>query len=164
MELADCPWQPDNEVFMEDCHNYKGWYNILYLAVVNNFYMFVDAKLGRPGGMADSTVTQNSYFYAGMTEDQKGWLGEEGVLVNDEACGISRFIMVPYTGTNLTTIKWFNFCFSSIIMFVEQVFGMTSLIYMAIFCARCQLFLLHNNNNKIFMCRNTYFSAEILVR
>jgi hypothetical protein len=110
---------------MEDFHNYKGWYSILCIALVNSFYMFVDAEVGRPGRMADSTATQLSYFYEQITKDREGWLGKDGVLVSDGACGISDFIMVPYPGTILTNKQlWFNFCFSSTRMFVEQVFGM----------------------------------------
>eukprot|EP00873_Tetraselmis_striata_P028037 jgi/Tetstr1/448301/TSEL_035587.t1 len=43
------PWQPDCENYMEDLHNYKGWYSILVVAMVNSFYMFVDAEVGRLG-------------------------------------------------------------------------------------------------------------------
>ena len=119
------PWQPDSEVSMEDFHNYKGWYSILCVAVVNSFYMFVDAEVGRPGRMSDSTATQNAAFFKGMTQDSEGWLGEHGILLSDGACGISSFIMTPYPGTLLTNKQqWFNFCFSSTRMYVEQVFGM----------------------------------------
>ena len=120
-----CPFQPDSAEFMEDFHNYKGWYSLLCVALVNSFYMFMDAEVGRPGRMADSTATQLSYFYEQITIDREGWLGKNGVLVSDGACGISDFIMVPYPGTILTNKQqWFNFCFSSTRMYVEQVFGM----------------------------------------
>ena len=119
------PWQPDLEEYMEDYHNYKGWYSILCVACVNSFYMFVDAEVGRPGRMSDSTATQLSYFYNEMLKDSDSWLGPDGLLLSDGACGIGDFIMTPYPGTQLTNKQqYFNFCLSSTRMFVEQTFGM----------------------------------------
>jgi hypothetical protein len=97
-----CPLQPGSQEFMEDLHNYKGWYNHLCVALVHNIYMFMDAEVGRPSRMADSIATQLSYFYEQITKDKDGRLGKDGVLVSDGACGISNFIMVPYPGTILT--------------------------------------------------------------
>jgi len=57
------PWAPESEEHMEQFRNYKGWYSILVVAAVNSFYMFVDADVGRPGRMSDSTATQLSHFY-----------------------------------------------------------------------------------------------------
>mmetsp|Transcript_26141 Transcript_26141/g.73206 ORF Transcript_26141/g.73206 Transcript_26141/m.73206 type:complete len:162 (-) Transcript_26141:86-571(-) len=51
------PWQPDDVEFAEHFHNYKGWYNILVVGLVNNHYMFMDAEVGRPGRMANSIAT-----------------------------------------------------------------------------------------------------------
>ena len=118
------PWAPESEDYMEQFHNYKGWYSILVVAVVNSFYMFVDAEVGRPGRMSDSTATQLSHFFNDMMRDSESWLGPHGMLLSDGACSNSDFILTPYPGTKLTNMQqWFNFCLSSTRMFVEQVFG-----------------------------------------
>eukprot|EP00951_Prasinocladus_malaysianus_P017943 scaffold142167_cov15-Prasinocladus_malaysianus.AAC.1 len=118
------PFQPESLDYMEDFHNYKGWYSILIIALVNSQYLFMDAEVGRPGRMSDSTATQLSFFYNEMLVDHEAWLGPHGVMISDGACGINDFIMTPYPGTQLTNMQqWFNFCFSSTRMFVEQVFG-----------------------------------------
>eukprot|EP00192_Tetraselmis_astigmatica_P015564 CAMPEP_0117649576 /NCGR_PEP_ID=MMETSP0804-20121206/1049_1 /TAXON_ID=1074897 /ORGANISM="Tetraselmis astigmatica, Strain CCMP880" /LENGTH=150 /DNA_ID=CAMNT_0005455329 /DNA_START=471 /DNA_END=926 /DNA_ORIENTATION=- len=65
---TDVPWKPDNKEFMAwSSNNYKGWYSIVVVAMVNGFYMFVDhAEVGHPRGpadrMSDSTATQLSNF------------------------------------------------------------------------------------------------------
>jgi len=119
------PWQPDTELFMEHFHNYKGWYSILVVAVVNSFYMFVDADVGRPGRMSDSTACQLSNFHHQISLDREKWLGPSGVLISDGAFGGADYILSPYPGVNLSAKEqYFNFCFSSTRMYVEQVFGM----------------------------------------
>ena len=119
------PFQPSSKVFMEDFHNYKGWYSILVVAVVNSFYMFVDAEVGHPGRMSDSTATLSSDFYHNFLQDREGWLGTNGMLISDGAFSAGDFVLTPYPGNALNNRQvWFNFAFSSTRMYVEQTFGM----------------------------------------
>ena len=119
------PYQPPSKVFMEDYHNYKGWYSILVVAVVNSFYMFVDAEVGNPGRMSDSTATLASDFYQNILNDREGWLGPTGLLISDGAFSAGDFVLTPFPGNNLNNRQvWFNFAFSCTRMFVEQAFGM----------------------------------------
>eukprot|EP00873_Tetraselmis_striata_P009068 jgi/Tetstr1/429332/TSEL_019250.t1 len=92
------PWQPDCEHYMEDFHNYKGWYSILVVA------MFVVAEVGRPGRMSDSTATQLSSFYQGMFEDKEGWLGPDSLLISDGACCLATPDLIPSTPTATTLV------------------------------------------------------------
>ena len=85
MNGTHVPYQPSSQLFMEDYHNYKGWYSILVVAVVNSFYMSVDAEVGNPGRMSDSTATLASDFYENMRNDRDGWLGPNGLLISDGA-------------------------------------------------------------------------------
>jgi hypothetical protein len=119
------PWQPSDAEWAEEFHNYKGWYSVLCVAIVNSFYMFVDAEVGHPGRSGDNTVTKASCFMAAIKKDPVKWLGPNGFIVSDGAFSQDDIVMTPYPlGEGMTMRKrYFNFCFSSTRIFVEQVFG-----------------------------------------
>jgi len=100
------PWQPDSLEFMEDFHNYKGWYSILVVAVVNNFYMFVDSEVGNPGRMSDPM--RESFFFQDMKRDREGWLGPNELMITDGAFSSGEFVLTPFPGTNLKNLKCFS--------------------------------------------------------
>jgi hypothetical protein len=120
------PWAPDDADWMEEFHNYKGWYSVLCVAVVNSFYMFVDAEVGHPGRASDSHVTSISSFWEDIQANVEEWLGPNGMLISDGAFGLSDIVLTPYPRHAGMTGKrrWFNFCFSSTRIYVEQIFGM----------------------------------------
>ena len=85
----------------------------------------VDAEVGNPGRMSDSTTTLASDFYENMRNDREGWLGPNGLLISDGAFSAGDFVLTPFPGQQLNNRQaWFNFAFRSTRMFVEQAFGM----------------------------------------
>lgn len=99
----DIPWQPDNEMYVEDFHNYKGWYSILVVELVNNHYMFAYAEVGRPNRISHSTATHVSYFNREMQRDNDLWLVSDGILIGDGGgCGMGDFITTLYPCRILT--------------------------------------------------------------
>jgi hypothetical protein len=120
------PWQPEDKAWKQEFHNYKGWYSVLCVFVVNSYYMFVSGEVGHPGRSGDSTVTKNSWFMEEIRKDPVKWLGKEnGLIVSDGGLGMDDLIITPYPLEGLTQKqRYFNFCLSSTRIYVEQVFGM----------------------------------------
>eukprot|EP00873_Tetraselmis_striata_P041741 jgi/Tetstr1/462005/TSEL_007076.t1 len=123
------PWQPDCHEWMDEFRNYEGWYSILVVALVNGLGMFVDVEIGHTGRSSDSTVTYHSTFMQEILADREKWLGSpDGLLISDGAFSMGRVVLTPYPmphggGVLEEYQRWFNFCFSSTRIVVEQVFG-----------------------------------------
>ncbi|XP_045453696.1 protein ALP1-like [Melitaea cinxia] len=114
--------------------NYKAFFSIVLLAIVDSNYKFVFVDIGAYGKECDSTILQNSKLYELMINNnlplpQPQPLSGSNiptpyVFVGDEAFGLSKHIMRPYGGQNLDLQqKVFNYRLSRARRYVECAFG-----------------------------------------
>ncbi|XP_060807837.1 uncharacterized protein LOC132903452 [Amyelois transitella] len=114
--------------------NYKSFFSMVLLAVVDSNYKFTFVDIGAYGKECDSTVFQNSKLYELMIceklplPDPQPLCGFNRpipyVLVGDEAFGLSKHVMRPYGGKNLDVIQMvFNYRLSRARRYVECAFG-----------------------------------------
>lgn len=110
-------------------YNYKKFYSIILLAIVDNRGLFRWTCSGCPGSCGDSGVLQSADFYKrAMAELAKP--GAERSLIVDGSCilGDSAFaecpwLRTPYTMPVTRAERYFNFKHSSMRMRVEHAFG-----------------------------------------
>ncbi|CAH1978729.1 unnamed protein product [Acanthoscelides obtectus] len=96
--------------------NYKGYFFIILMAVVDSDYKFIYVDIGAYGKDCDSSVFQQTVFFKLMMENKlhipppcpleaTGKDTFPYVFVGDEAFGLSENLMRPYAGHNLTEKK-----------------------------------------------------------
>lgn len=114
--------------------NYKSFFSVVLLAVVDSNYKFTFVDIGAYGKECDSTVFQNSKLYQLLINENfslptpQPLCGNNRpipwVLVGDEAFGLSKHVMRPYGGKNLNVQqKIFNYRLSRARRYVECAFG-----------------------------------------
>lgn len=115
-----------------DYFNYKGWYSIILLAVVDHKYKFLYTNSGSPGKNNDSAVFQTSRLPRILDSDlfQLETRTIQGVqvgpvLLADQAFALQRNVMKPYSfsGTAGSPAQTFNYHLSSARRVVENAFG-----------------------------------------
>ena len=128
---------PANTV--SEYHNYKGFYSIILMALVDADYKFINVIAGAQGRNGDSGVFTDSEFYKKLVlqtlklpKDAR-LLGEESdttkaemlyVIVADDAFPLSKNIMKPYAQKGLTDGKRiFNYRLSRARRTTENAFG-----------------------------------------
>lgn len=112
-------------------YNYKGYFSIVLMAVVNANYEFIFLDIGKNGRSSDGGSLRNTPFYDKLTtntlhlpsvEETKHGLGF--VFVADEAFALHEHIMKPYAQRGLTHEKRiFNYRLSRARRIVENAFG-----------------------------------------
>ncbi|XP_026819148.1 protein ALP1-like [Rhopalosiphum maidis] len=117
--------------------NYKHYFSIALLAIVDSNYKFVYVDIGSFEKDSDSTIFKNSTFW-NLLQKNKLNIPEscpilntdiivDYVFVGDEAFGISQHVLRPYGGRNLTKNKRiFNYRLSRARRYVECAFGILS--------------------------------------
>lgn len=120
-------------------YNYKGYFSIVLLAVVDHNYKFIYADFGAEGRASDSRVWRDSMFFRDVES-------EENVLqipdpspvtgmaenlpyyfVGDDAFALGLHLMKPFPSTNLTFVqRIFNYRLSRCRRIVENAFGILS--------------------------------------
>ncbi|CAH2002123.1 unnamed protein product [Acanthoscelides obtectus] len=118
--------------------NYKGYFSIILMAVVDSDYKFIYVDIGAYGKDCDSSVFQQTVFFKLMMENKlhipppcpleaTGKDTFPYVFVGDEAFGLSENLMRPYAGHNLTEKKRiFNYRLTRARRYVECAFGIIS--------------------------------------
>ncbi|XP_052744688.1 uncharacterized protein LOC128199405 [Bicyclus anynana] len=118
-------------------YNYKKYFSIVLLAVVDSNYKFVFVDVGAYGKESDSTIFRNSTLYKILMRNELPLpdpqpLGNDHnneppipyVLVGDEAFGLSKHVMRPYGGSNLNVKqRVYNYRLSRARRYVECAFG-----------------------------------------
>lgn len=123
--------------------NYKGFFSIVLLAIVDFDYKFIFADVGCQGRISDGGVYRNSFFYRATQEnlldlppdkplpvsnnpfydDQNAALMPY-VFLADDAFPLGKHCMKPYSHNNLTPIKRiFNYRLSRVRRVTENAFG-----------------------------------------
>ena len=119
-----------------DYYNYKQYFSVILLAVVDSDYCFTYVDIGAYGKSSDSNVFQSSTFGKRLSEDrinipnsQQLPHDEHGkfmpfVFVGDEAFAASTHILRPYSNRYLDAKKRiFNYRLSRARRMVECTFG-----------------------------------------
>ncbi|XP_071534104.1 uncharacterized protein [Panulirus ornatus] len=116
-------------------HNYKKFFSTVLLAMCDTNYSFTYVDIGAYGKSSDPAVFHNSMLYKKLMEntmnlpDAKPIFSNNTtclphVIVGDEAFGIMKHIMRPYSGKHLTyKKKIFNYRLSRARQYIECTFG-----------------------------------------
>jgi len=118
-------------------YNYKHYFSIVLLAVVDSDYKFIYVDVGSFGKDSDSTIFKNSSFGTLLANEslhipRPSQLPNTNetvpyVFVGDEAFGLSKNVLRPYAGRNLSEKKKiFNYRLSRARRYVECAFGILS--------------------------------------
>lgn len=133
-------------------YNYKGFYSLVLLALVDYDYKFLYIDVGCQGRISDGGVFRNSTLFHALENDTlnlpqpstlqfpEEWIydfetpGVPFMLVGDDAFTLTKYCMKPFPQRNLTDRKRiFNYRLSRFRRVTENAFG--------IMCCRFRLFL-----------------------
>ncbi|CAN7981050.1 unnamed protein product, partial [Ixodes pacificus] len=117
----------------QDCdyHNYKGWYSVILLAIVDHRYVFRYVNVGLPGRCDDAHVYRHSRLPALLSKLQAqtplvvNGTAVPPIVLCDQAFPLTPNLMKPFPhGTVLTPAQGdFNYCLSKARRVVENAFG-----------------------------------------
>lgn len=113
-------------------YNYKKFYSIVLMAIVNAKYEFIYADVGKQGRLSDGGVLKYTSFYRGLTNGRLNLPtneeNEEGlnfVFIGDEAFALHDNILKPYSQRHLNyERRIFNYRISRARNVVENAFGL----------------------------------------
>jgi len=125
----DSPWS-SGSYFM----NYKGYFSIVLMALVDADYKFIHVNVGAAGRESDGGVYQNTALCKAVDKntigvpDSSPLTGDDiampYVFVADDAFPLSTHIMKPYSSRNLSYEQTiFNYRLSRARRIVENAFG-----------------------------------------
>ncbi|XP_047521177.1 protein ALP1-like isoform X2 [Pieris napi] len=115
--------------------NYKGYFSIVLMAVVDSNYKFIFVDIGSYGKDCDSAIFQRTQFYKLLSEGRlqipppsllhpNQSVRTPYVLVGDEAFQLTHNILRPYSGNQLTIQqRVFNYRLIRARRYVECAFG-----------------------------------------
>lgn len=115
--------------------NYKHYFSIVLMAIVDSDYKFVYVDIGAYGKDCDSSIFQETVFWKKMCNGtlnipSPSILDANGVnlpfvLVGDEGFALTENLLRPFGGHNLTVTKRvFNYRLTRARRFVECTFGL----------------------------------------
>ena len=124
-------------------YNYKGFFSIVLLAIVDYDYKFVFTDVGCQGRISDGGVYRNSFFYRATQEnllelltgkplpvsnnpyyDNQNTEPMPYIFLADEAFPLGKHCLKPYSQSGLTPIKRiFNYRLSRVRRVTENAFG-----------------------------------------
>ncbi|CAI6346434.1 unnamed protein product [Macrosiphum euphorbiae] len=115
-------------------YNYKGFYSIVLMAVVNSNYEFIYVDVGKNGRLSDGGVIECTEFYKSLKEEKLQIPNNDDtvnnlnfVFLGDEAFALHEHILKPYSQRELTHEKRvFNYRLSRARNCVENTFGLIS--------------------------------------
>lgn len=119
-------------------YNYKGFSSVVLMAVADSQYKFIYVNVGSYGKDSDSTIFRQCSLWKSVVNNELG-LPEEKCLpgtkspmvpycfVADEAFGLHKHLLRPYSGHHLTIDRRvFNYRLSRARRYVECTFGILS--------------------------------------
>lgn len=115
-------------------HNYKGYFSIVMLAVVDSQYNFMYLDVGSNGSCSDARIFKDSEFYSALEEGAEALPPPEPLpdddhsipysFVGDDAFALKDWMMKPYATRNMTKPeRLFNYRLSRARRIVENSFG-----------------------------------------
>ena len=125
-----CP--PGGPEACKEYHNFKNFFSIVLMAMVDSKYRFVWGSCGFPGNSHDSMIFQSTSLWSSIkegkvlpnfTQDQNG-ISIPPVILGDSAFPLETLLMKLYTNAVLIKEqKYFNYRLSRARMVVEGAFG-----------------------------------------
>ncbi|XP_025413308.1 protein ALP1-like [Sipha flava] len=117
--------------------NYKHYFSIGLLAIADANYKFIYVDVGSYGKDSDSTIFKNSALWENLKKNNLNIPASTTVpgvdislpyaFVGDEAFGLDKHLLRPYSGTHLPVRKKiFNYRLSRARRYVECTFGILS--------------------------------------
>lgn len=112
-------------------YNYKGYYSIVLLGVVNGNLEFIMADVGCNGRVSDGGVLEETVFYRALHDDKLNLPSTDKtvenmnfVFVADDAFALGDHLIKPFPQKNLTyEQRVFNYRLSRCRRVVENAFG-----------------------------------------
>lgn len=124
-----CP--PGGAEAAKEFHNFKNFYSVILMAIVDAKYRIIWGSCGYPGNSHDSIIFQSTDVYKDLASDRfKNVAHREGnvdippILLGDGAFPFHNWMMKPYSQAVLSTEqKYFNYRLSRARMVTEGAFG-----------------------------------------
>jgi hypothetical protein len=124
-----CP--PGGQEASKEYHNFKNFYSVVLMALVDSNYRFIWGSCGFPGNSHDSIIFQSTDLWNSI---QEGCIPEMGkiieklnvppLIVADSAFPLRAWLMKPYTDAVLSPQqKYFNYRLSRARMVTEGAYG-----------------------------------------
>lgn len=138
----------------QDYYNYKGWYSVILLALVDHNYKFMFINVGSPGRNHDSAVYKSSVLARAVntqlfSEPAKQIEGEQvgAIILCDQAFPLTSHLMKPYPNrsTSEETVRHFNYTLSKARRVVENAFGRLKARFRVLKSLECEI----SNANRI---------------
>lgn len=131
---------PHDVAGRRDYYNYKNFYSIVLMALVDAKGRFIWAQAGMPGNVHDSTILQSTNIWHQLpdichaAETRVGNVAVPGLILADSAFPFRTFIMKRFSHTNLTLAeKKFNKLHSRSRIVVENAFGLLKMKFRELF-------------------------------
>ena len=125
-----CP--PGGQTTAKEYHNFKNFYSVVLMALVDAKYRFIWASVGYPGNSHDSIIFQSTHLWQEITENQAiPLIGKDvdsvniqPVILGDGAFPLKSWLMKPYGNAAMTSQqKYFNYRLSRARMVTEAAYG-----------------------------------------
>ena len=116
----------------KEYHNFKNFYSIVLMGMVDAKYRFIWASCGYPGNSHDSIIMQSTTLWQDITQGEilpgiaknVGGVDVPPLIVGDSAFPFQTWLMKPYTNAVLTEKqKYFNYRLSRARMVTEGAYG-----------------------------------------
>ena len=130
-------------------HNYKKYFSLLMLALVDAEYKFLWYDIGTPGSCSDAQIWNGSELKALIEAGQLDFPEKEPLpgceqdvpyfLISDDAFALKTHLMKPYPGRNLDwPERIFNYRLSRARRVVENAFGILAMKFQCLLGERRQ--------------------------
>lgn len=125
-----CP--PGGPESCKEYHNFKNFYSVVLMAMVDSHYRFIWGSCGYPGNSHDSIILQSTDLWARIQEGnclpkvgkQVGMQTIPPLVVADSAFPFTTWLMKPFTDAVLSEKqKYFNYRLSRARMVTESAYG-----------------------------------------
>ena len=124
-----CP--PGGLAACKEYHNFKNFYSIVLMALVDSNYRFIWGSCGFPGNSHDSVIFQSTNLWNSIQEGmlpnvgkQVGKVNIPPLIIADSAFPLRTWLMKPYTDAVLSPQqKYFNYRLSRARMVTECAYG-----------------------------------------
>ena len=125
-----CP--PGGLQACKEYHNFKNFYSIVLMALVDSHYRFVWGSCGYPGNSHDSIILQSTELWSSIKSGNGlpsigKTIGKHSVpplIVGDSAFPLATWLMKPYTNAVLSPKqRYFNYRLSRARMVTEGAYG-----------------------------------------
>ena len=116
----------------KEYHNFKNFYSVVLMAIVDSQYRFTWASCGFPGNSHDSLIFQSTNLYSEIVKGnvipsiakKEGDVEIPPVILGDSAFPFKTWLLKPYTNAVLSADqRYFNYRLSRARMVTEGAYG-----------------------------------------